>query len=145
MSTVSDACDLLKTMLTEEWVVASGGVLPTITLDWFTETPDPVVVDNRNKKVRFISLKELSTVNLPASEGLDEVESSIQVDVWAEDRADATEIREEIKRIMRAKASDPITGMCFGYLSDWTDTTAMDASDQLHRFTATLDLMYEEE
>ena len=132
-------------MFEDEWVTDSGGAVPNITLEWFSEAPERVNVDNRNKEVRFISLKELSTVNIPASEGLDEVESSIQIDVWAESRTVATQMREEVKRIMRANASDPITGVSFGHLSDWTDTTMMDGSDQLHRFTATLDLMYEEE
>ena len=145
MSTVSDACLLLQSMFEDEWDTTTGGAVPVFTLEWFADNPERTGTDGRTKELRVISLQELSTVNIPASDGLDEVESSIQIDVWAERRAVATTMREEVKRIMRANASSPVTGVSFGYLSDWSDTTMMDGTDQTYRFTATLDLMYEEE
>lgn len=145
MGTVTDPAGLFVTLIDDEWDETTGGTKPHVSQEWYSETPETVMDSDRMKVVRIITIKELSTTHTPASPSLEEVAGMLQIDLWAEDRTNVTEMRDEVKRILRANASDPVTGVCYAFISDWTDTSRLDASDQLQRLTATLEILYEEE
>jgi hypothetical protein len=136
----------MASLLSTEWSTTTGGVAPVINEDWFTEAPPKVTMtDGRSKKVRLVTFHELMTTHEPVSDGLEEVHQVVQVDLWAESRADVTQMRDEVKRILRANASSPVTGISWAFAGEWTDVTSMDSSDELYRLMTELELWYEEE
>ena len=146
MSSVTDPCTLLATMIDGAWATATGGPKPTIDKHWYSEAhPKVLLTDGRNKKIRHVSLKEIGAPHTVFGELIEQVELAVQLDIWAQTDVDMLQMRDEVKRILRLHANNPAAGIDAITVTSWLDTSAFDANDELYRMTANLLLMYEEE
>jgi hypothetical protein len=146
MSSVTDPCTLIATMITGAWATATGGPAPMIDKHWYSEAhPKVLITDGRSKKIRHISLKEIGAPHVVFGELIEQVELAVQLDIWAQSDTDVLQMRDEVKRILRLHANNPAAGIDAVTVTSWLDTSAFDANDNLSRMTANLLLMYEEE
>lgn len=146
MSSVTDPCSLIATMITAAWATTTGGPAPTIDKEWYSEAHAKVLLtDGRNRMIRHISLREIGAPHAVFGELIEMVELAVQLDIWAQSDADVLQMRNEVKRILRLHANSPVAGIDAITVTSWLDTSAFDANDELYRMTANLLLMYEEE
>lgn len=146
MSSVTDPCMLIAAVVDGAWATATGGPKPTIDKQWYSEAhPKVPLTDGRTKKVRHISLREIGAPHAVFGELIEQVEMTLQLDIWAQSDDDVLQMRDEIKRILRLYANNPATGIDAVTVTSWHDTSAFDANDELYRMTADLLLMYEED
>lgn len=146
MGSVSDPAGLIVALLDANWSTVTGGSKPTIDKTWFDEShPLTISTDARTKELKHVSIKEIAASHEMFGELIERVSLMIQIDVWARTDANARLMRDEIKRILRANANDPATGIDFITVLSWQDMSAFDTIDELYRYMGTAELQYEED
>jgi len=145
MSSVNDPAQAIATVLLAGWSTATGGLKPNIDKEWYSAIHSKVATnDGRTSEIRHVSVREIAASHVVSGGLVETVTNELQIDIWAATDAAARQMRDEVKRILRAEANDPATGIQFVTGTSWRDSSAIDEGDQLYRYSATIELEYEE-
>jgi hypothetical protein len=146
MSSVNDPAQAIANVISAEWSTTTGGLKPVIDKEWYSAIHSQVLsTDGRTKETRHVSVREIAASHEVFGALVESVSNELQIDIWAGMDAAARQMRDEVKRILRSKANDPATGINFVTGTSWRDSSAFDEGDQLYRYSATIQLEYEEE